>query len=178
MKFGYFFVFLLMGPLAIAQQSTIKGRITTNDGKPAEFVNVVLKGSNKGAVANENGYYEMTNVKPNDYTLQAGAVGLTTLSKKITLTEGQVAEENLELTANSQQLQEVLVTANPGKYVSDYPSISLRLRTPLIELPQNIQIITRQTLLDQQIFDMQEGVIRNVSGATRSEHWENVSGFP
>ncbi|WP_428661359.1 TonB-dependent siderophore receptor [Runella sp.] len=160
---------------AMAQNATIKGSITTNDGKAAEFVNIILKGANKGAVADTNGRYEITNIKPGSYTLQASFVGLATLSKKITLTAGQVVEENLELTSNSQQLQEVLVTANPGKYVSDYPSISLRLRTPLLELPQNIQVITRQILQDQQIFDMQEGVIRNVSGATRSEHWENYA---
>lgn len=168
-------VFVLISTFAWSQNATLKGRVTTTDGKAAEFVNVILKGTNKGVVADVEGNYELTNIKPGNYTLQASFVGLTPLSKKITLTAGQVLEENVELAANSQQLQEVFVTANPSKYVSDYPSISLRLKTPLLELPQNIQVVTAQTLKDQQIFDMSEGVTRNVSGAARSEHWETYA---
>jgi len=59
--------------------------------------------------------------------------------------------------------------------VADFPSVSLRLKTPLIEVPQNIQIVTQQILKDQQIFDMLEGVTRNVSGARRMEHWDNYA---
>lgn len=158
-----------------AQSGVIKGKITTSDGKPAEFVNVILKGMTKGTIADAEGNYQITNLKEGNYTVQATFVGLKTESKKVTITNGQTQNLDFVLEANANQLQEVLVTANPSKYVTDYPSISLRLKTPLLEIPQNIQVITRQTLQDQQIFDMQEGVIRNVSGATRSEHWENYA---
>lgn len=158
-----------------AQSGIVKGKITTSDGKPAEFVSVVLKGTTKGSVADVEGNYQIANLKEGNYTVQATFVGLKTESKKVTIVNGQTINLNFVLEANANQLQEVLVTANPSKYVTDYPSISLRLKTPLLEIPQNIQVITRQTLQDQQIFDMQEGVIRNVSGATRSEHWENYA---
>ncbi len=158
-----------------AQSGIIKGKVSTSDGKPAEFVNVILKGMTKGTVADAEGNYQIANLKEGNYTVQATFVGLKTESKKVTITNGQTLNLDFVLEANANQLQEVLVTANPSKYVTDYPSISLRLKTPLLEIPQNIQVITRQTLQDQQIFDMQEGVIRNVSGATRSEHWENYA---
>lgn len=161
--------------VVFAQSGIIKGKITTSDGKPAEFVNVILKGTTKGTVADVEGNYEIKNIKEGSYTIQATFVGLKTASKKVTIENGQTANLDFVLEANASQLQEVLVTANPSKYVTDYPSISLRLKTPLLEIPQNIQVITRQNLQDQQIFDMQEGVIRNVSGATRSEHWENYA---
>lgn len=161
--------------VVFAQSGIIKGKITTSDGKPAEFVNVILKGTTKGTVADVEGNYEIKNIKEGNYTIQATFVGLKTASKKVTIENGQTANLDFVLEANASQLQEVLVTANPSKYVTDYPSISLRLKTPLLEIPQNIQVITRQNLQDQQIFDMQEGVIRNVSGATRSEHWENYA---
>jgi len=79
------------------------------------------------------------------------------------------------LTETGQELKEVIVTANPSKYVADYPSISLRLKTPVLNIPQNIQIVTKQVLQDQQIFDILEGVTRNVSGARRMEHWDNYA---
>ena len=158
-----------------AQNGQIKGRVNTSDGKAGEFVNVLLKGTNKGASADAEGIYVIDQVKPGTYTIQASFIGLATQSQTVEVKEGQTAAVDFTLTTSSEDLKEVVVTANPSKYVTDYPSISLRLKTPLLEVPQNIQVITRQTLQDQQIFDMQEGVIRNVSGATRSEHWETYA---
>lgn len=158
-----------------AQTGQIKGRVSTSDGKAGEFVNVLLKGTNKGASADAEGTYVIDHVKAGTYTIQASFIGLATQSQTIEVKEGQTAAVDFNLTTSSEDLKEVVVTANPSKYVTDYPSISLRLKTPLLEVPQNIQVITRQTLQDQQIFDMQEGVIRNVSGATRSEHWETYA---
>ena len=158
-----------------AQTGQIKGRVSTSDGKAGEFVNVLLKGTNKGASADAEGTYVIDHVKAGTYTIQASFIGLATQSQTVEVKEGQTAAVDFNLTTSSEDLKEVVVTANPSKYVTDYPSISLRLKTPLLEVPQNIQVITRQTLQDQQIFDMQEGVIRNVSGATRSEHWETYA---
>ena len=158
-----------------AQTGQIKGRVSTSDGKAGEFVNVLLKGTNKGASADAEGTYVIDHVKAGTYTIQASFIGLATQSQTVEVKEGQTAAVDFTLTTSSEDLKEVVVTANPSKYVTDYPSISLRLKTPLLEVPQNIQVITRQTLQDQQIFDMQEGVIRNVSGATRSEHWETYA---
>lgn len=158
-----------------AQNSAIKGKVSTSDGKAAEFVNITLKGTTKGTTANIDGNYQLSNLKAGNYTVQASFVGLKAENKKVTVSANETITLDFTLEVNANQLQEVLVTANPSKYVTDYPSISLRLKTPLLEIPQNIQVITRQNLQDQQIFDMQEGVIRNVSGATRSEHWENYA---
>jgi iron complex outermembrane receptor protein len=173
-------LFMMMTVFAFqlaAQQpaGAVSGKVTTADGKPAEFVTVLLKGTSKGAVTDSNGNYQVTNVKAGTYILEASIVGLKPQTKKLTIKESESIAADFTLEENISQLQTVLVTANPGKYVTDYPSISLRLKTPLLEIPQNIQVITRQTLLDQQIFDMREGVIRNVSGATVSEHWETYA---
>lgn len=166
---------LLLVFCASAQNGTLKGIIKTADGNPAEAVSIVLKGTGKGALSDREGTYTISNIKPGTYMLEASMTGLQTQSKQIEIKQGQTIDIDFTLEENSQQLQTVLVTANPSKYVTDYPSISLRLKTPLLELPQNIQVITRQTLVDQQIFDMRENVIRNVSGATASEHWENYT---
>ncbi|MBB6003535.1 carboxypeptidase-like regulatory domain-containing protein [Arcicella rosea] len=62
---------------SFAQKTAIiKGKVFTSDGKAAEFVNVSLKGTNKGVVADENGYYEIKEIKPGKYTVQASFVGL------------------------------------------------------------------------------------------------------
>lgn len=160
---------------ASAQNGTIKGIIKTADGSPAESVAILVKGTGKGALSDKDGTYQITFIKPGNYTVEASLTGLKTQFQKVDITEDQTVTLDFTLEEDSKQLQTILVTANPSKYVTDYPSISLRVKTPLIELPQNIQVITRQNLVDQQVFDMREGVIRNVSGATASEHWETYT---
>lgn len=76
---------------------------------------------------------------------------------------------------NSKAIDEVVIT---GKYYQKYKlneiSGSLRLQTPIIELPQNVQSISSLILADQISLNMSEGVVRNVSGARKVEHWDNV----
>ncbi len=158
-----------------AQTGNITGKVTTADGNPAEFVNIILTGQNKGATVNTKGTYEIAGVKPGTYTLRASLVGLTGQSKQVTVESGKTTKVDFALEENNEQLKEVVVIANPSKYVTDYPSVTLRLKTPLIEVPQNIQVVTKQAIQDQQIFDMLEGITRNVSGATRVEHWDNYA---
>ncbi len=73
---------------AMAQSARLTGHITTSDGKSGAFVNVILEGTTKGATADENGYYEIGNLKVGTYTLSATFVGLETQSQKVKITEG------------------------------------------------------------------------------------------
>ncbi|MCT2563631.1 TonB-dependent siderophore receptor [Chryseobacterium herbae] len=78
-------------------------------------------------------------------------------------------------TIKSNDIEEVVVN---GRYYQKYKlnevSGSLRLQTPIIELPQNVQSISGQVLNDQITLNMSEGIVRNVSGARKVEHWDNV----
>ncbi len=168
-------IFNLVSGTILAQTGSVSGKINTSDGQPAEFVSVYLKGTTKGTSTDAEGKFQLSNIKEGQYTLLASSIGLKTMSQEIEVKSGQSIEVSFELEVNGQELKEIVVTANPSLYVTDYPSISLRLKSPLIETPQNIQVISSQVIKDQQIFDMQEGVIRNVSGATRSEHWETYA---
>lgn len=168
-------VLLTCSWVSIAQTAVLKGQVKTQEGKPAEFVNVILRGTNKGVITNDAGNFEIQGINTGNYIVQASFVGLEAVQQKVSLSSGQTLEITLTLPESAKELQEVIVNSNPSKYVTDYPSISLRLKTPLLELPQNIQVITKQLLQDQQIFDMLEGVTRNVSGVTRLEHWDNYA---
>ncbi|SDL48035.1 iron complex outermembrane recepter protein [Catalinimonas alkaloidigena] len=160
---------------ASAQTGRITGTVVTNDHQPAEFVNVYLKGTTQGASTDAEGTFELQDIQAGSYTLVASSVGLKSVSQPVEVRANQTTTVSFTLEVDGKELEEIVVRANPSLYVTDYPSISLRLKTPLLETPQNIQVISNQVLKDQQIFDMQEGVIRNVSGATRSEHWETYA---
>ncbi|MBV7530916.1 TonB-dependent siderophore receptor [Chitinophaga sp. sic0106] len=73
-------------------------------------------------------------------------------------------------------LNELTVTS---KYYKKYNlskiSSDLRLQSPLIETPQNIQIISAEVLKDQVVYNLIESVTRNVSGTMREELHNAVS---
>ncbi|KGB66358.1 TonB-dependent siderophore receptor [Ornithobacterium rhinotracheale] len=75
-----------------------------------------------------------------------------------------------------QKLKEVIVTGKYYKknYTAKESSKSLRVETPILNQPQNVQIITHGALADQQILGIGDGLIRNVSGATKLEHWGDL----
>lgn len=159
---------------AIGQQGNgkINGKISLSDNTPAESVAIALKDTKYSTNANHNGQYEIKNIKPGNYTLVINGIGIKSISENITIRNNQTLLKNFKLTESKEELNEVIVKRN--KYKQDKPSLSLRLNTPILEIPQNVQIISSQTLKDQQITSMSDGVIRNVSGAVRLEHWGDL----
>ncbi|MEP6929610.1 MAG: TonB-dependent receptor, partial [Flavobacterium sp.] len=168
------FSLLFLSALQMMAQETgkIVGKVTLSGNTPAENISVSLKGTKYTAVTNESGHYEIKNVKPASYTISIRAIGIHSVEDNIVVTAKQIATKNFSLSENQEDLDEVVITKN--KYKQDKPSLSLRLQTPVLEIPQNIQIVSSQTLKDQQIISMSDGVIRNVSGAVRVEHWGDM----
>lgn len=162
---------------ATAQQSagSIKGKVKTADNKPAEGVSILLKNTPKNAVADNDGAYEIRNVQPGNYTLVISLVGHADAEKEVTVENGKVTAVDVQLALSDRDLNEVVVVANKNSFKTNRTSNSLRLLSPILEIPQNIQVVTAKTISNQQIFDMLEGVTRNVSGATRIEHWDNYA---
>ncbi len=167
-------LFLIHISASAQQHASIKGKITTVDGQPAAYVSIGLKDKNQGTTTNDKGEYSLQRVKPGTYILTASAVGINTQEKNITVATGQTLEINFVLTENSQVLDVITVAGITNRYKVSLPSASLRLNEPLLEAPQNIQTVSNQTIKDQQIISMSDGLIRNVSGAARLEHWGDM----
>lgn len=165
---------VLLSCSALAQTGSVKGKIITSDGKAADFISVIIHGTTIGATTDANGIYKINKIKPGTYTLKVSAVGLSTQEKPLLITAGQSTTIDFTLQENSGKLQEVIINEGKHRYKTDKVSSSLRLNEPLLEIPQNIQIVTSATLKDQQITSMSDGVIRNVSGLVRLEHWGDL----
>lgn len=160
---------------AFAQQNgTIKGRITTSDGQPAVYVSIGLKDKNQHTTSDDNGNYTINRVKAGTYILRVSAVGINPQEKSITVNANETLKVDFVLTENNQALQEVTIAGKKNQYKVSLPSASLRLNEPLLEAPQNIQVVSEQLIKDQQIISMSDGLIRNVSGAVRLEHWGDM----
>jgi iron complex outermembrane receptor protein len=166
---------LLSGSVLWAQTTgSVSGTVKTSDGSPAEFVNVMLEGTSKGTVADSRGRFKIGNLAPGSYNLVVSFIGLETQQQMVEITAGQNKEVSFSLKENSSELQEVVISGTRDSYKADRTSSSLRLSSSLLETPQNIQVVTGEVLKDQQIISMSDGLIRNVSGVTRAEHWGDM----
>lgn len=152
----------------------IKGKVTTADGKPAEMVNIILKNTKKSMLSLDDGSFAMRNIQPGNYELEIFLLGYENVIQQVTVEANKTTTVALQLKVSDKELKEVIVTTARNSYNASKLSPTLRLQTPLIEVPQNIQLISNKVLTDQQIISMSDGVIRNVSGAMRLEHWGDM----
>lgn len=166
---------VLINAQAQTETGNIKGKVVDSEGLAVQAATVNVKGYALGASTDENGVYELINIPAGQVTLVISNVGHESFEKVVTV------EANTTVDAGSSSMKDLAmdhheVTVEGRKsYKVDDVSPTLRLQTPILEVPQNIQVITNQVLVDQQIFDMADGVTRNVSGARRQEHWENYA---
>jgi len=151
---------------------TVRGRITTSDGSIAPYVSVILKGTSFGAISNEDGEYQIRKVPAGEYTIVVSAVGLYPKEKQVTVTGKSAVIADFSLNENLSELDMVQIDGHQKKFKVDKVSPSLRLQSPILEVPQSIKVVTSQLIADQQVFDIVDGVTRNVSGTTRTGHWD------
>ncbi|WP_207436063.1 TonB-dependent receptor [Sabulibacter ruber] len=117
MRNGYFTVLFLCicTSLVWAQTSrgTLTGTVLTQDGKPAAYAVVVLKGTGYGYGTREDGHFTLE-APAGDYTLQVQGLGLGRLERAVEVKPGQTVElKEVILRGNGIQLNDVVVT---GQY--------------------------------------------------------------
>ena len=111
-------LFVLIGGLITAQSSTIKGQLNDDQGLAVEFANIVLYNSadstiNKVEVTDDNGNFNIAGIADGDYYLTASFVGLSEITKSISLQVGQNLDLGvLVLYPSSVELAEATVTAS------------------------------------------------------------------
>lgn len=169
MKYFYPIILLLLTTSVFAQKGSLKGTIKTSDDQPAPYVNVVLKGTNKGVITDVNGNFELRNYEAGKYILKVSFVGLESKELPVDIVGGQTTTLSpIVLDETSQRLDEVVVMGNKdNQYVEVKGSESLRIGADLIEVPQNITVTTKQTIRDLGVLNKSE-ISRTVSGIVRS----------
>ena len=82
-------------------QGTVKGKLITDDGKPAAFVTVFLKDTRLKVLSNEEGNYVFNNIADGNYTVMASFVGLQTQSFPVSLANGETKIIDFKLKENA-----------------------------------------------------------------------------
>ncbi|MES1224620.1 MAG: carboxypeptidase-like regulatory domain-containing protein, partial [Bacteroidota bacterium] len=152
-----FFIFLsILSIKAYSQQhiGTIKGTIKTADGSPAEFINVVLKGTNKGTTTNSNGEFEIKHATPGTHSLVISFIGLEPQELAVEVKAGEVTSvPEVTLNEDASHLTEVVVTGmRERSYQNESSNIGSKSTTPLKDIPQAISYVTKELVQDRQSF--------------------------
>jgi len=153
-----------------AKRGTIEGVVLTSDGAAASGVSVSVENTNYNTVADETGEFEFK-MLPGTYRVVANYVGYAPVSQEVTVEEKKTVHVTLRLSLTQSELKDVIVYSKRNSYKINHSSPTLRLDEPLLEVPQNIQEVSSVALADQGVTSFGDGAIRNVSGATKLEHW-------
>ncbi len=160
----------------VVAQQTIKGIVTTVDGKAAEHVSIVLKEINKGTITLEDGSYRIGNVPVGEYTMIVSFTGLQTIEKKIQVTENEVLTSNFILKENAKELNEIVIAYFRG--VNDKATVFGKSAIKPMDLPQAIATVSEVVMKDQQAQRLSD-VVKNVNGVylstTRASTQESFS---
>lgn len=89
-------------------KTMISGKILSTEKEVVDFATVYLKGTGYGGITNHEGIYHVS-APAGDYTLVVSAVGYKTVEKAVTLLRGQRVKQNITITPETQQLDEVTV---------------------------------------------------------------------
>jgi len=118
---------LLLPGLAWAQQGgTIQGTVTeAESGEPLPGANVVVEGQNRGAAAQSDGQFRITNVPSGEQTLVVSFVGFQRTERTVNVQAGGTTRVRFQLQPDLTGLDEVVVTGLAQEQTRAEASVSV-----------------------------------------------------
>lgn len=152
-------------------QSIIEGRVVNEKNIPIEDVNVLVKNTMKGDFTSPNGFFRLVNIEEGSIVLTLSKVGYEEKNINVVIKPNKTTQLGvITLIVDDTKLDEVVVQGKINSYLQKRTSSALRLKSKLVELPQNIQIVDKQLMNDQISFNLFDGISRNTSGTRRVMH--------
>ncbi len=111
----------------LSQNSLVKGKVTNSlNNESIPFAKIVAIDQQKGALSDENGFYEITGLNPGVYSFKASVAGFEEfVINEIAVTNARSIELNFELNAIVLEQKEVVIKASPFQRKSESP-VSLK----------------------------------------------------
>jgi len=167
-------LFISIASFAQTNTGNLSGKIIDNNDEPMEAVTISLLGTKLNSLTNSEGLFSINTIPAGSYTIILSYVGKNTQKENVLIETGKTTSLNLALNTASSQLSEVMVRATTNrKYIRTTSEFASRQNIPLRDLPQSVQPIPRQLILDQQAYRMNE-LFKNVAGATEQSDWNYV----
>ncbi|MEQ9262708.1 MAG: TonB-dependent receptor [Owenweeksia sp.] len=95
-----------------AQTGKVRGFVyDKTDDQPIPFANAVIDGTTLGAVANDDGYFVISNIAPGKYILKVTFLGYTASTQEVEVKAERITTTKVYLEQSSEILQDVEVSA-------------------------------------------------------------------
>ncbi|MFY9242993.1 MAG: TonB-dependent receptor [Polaribacter sp.] len=103
-------IFILLFLIAISfNGQNVTGKITSVNNEPIAFVNIYIKNSKIGTISDENGFYKLSNINKETFTIIASSIGYKTKSSKIDLRNRENIIQNFVL-SDDESLNEIVIS--------------------------------------------------------------------
>ncbi|MCX7548787.1 TonB-dependent receptor [Xanthomarina sp. F1114] len=115
--FTYFFLTVFLPFSSFSQDITISGVVKDADKNPIYFANAVLLSASdstavKGTSTDGDGYFELNNIKENQYLLKISFIGYKEVIKPVEVSLADIKLDDIILSENSEALDEVSIIVN------------------------------------------------------------------
>jgi iron complex outermembrane receptor protein len=162
-------VLLLNLVTAFAQvNSTISGVVSDPNGAVISGAQVsatnLQSKETRRAETNSEGRYELSGLMPGFYRIEVSAKGFTAATKEVSLTSGDGSTADFRLTVSTVSES---VTTTGQTYEVTVAATGTKTDTPILDIPQSIQVIPEQVIEDQKPLTL-SGILRNVSGFSQT----------
>jgi hypothetical protein len=125
---------MVLSSAIAADFGVIKGRIVDKKtAEPLSLVNVILKGSTRGAATDEDGRYLVPKVPTGRYRVMASMIGYKTVSKMVVVSANEVSIVNFELHQTAILMGDIIVTATKTENI-------------LGDIPMSADVITKEEI--------------------------------
>jgi iron complex outermembrane receptor protein len=158
------------------KDGTIKGKVTTSDGQPAEHATVRIKGKTAARV-DKNGFFTFSGLEAGTYILSVTFTGQEPQERTVTLQAGETAVADFSLSASMQALNEILIVGDKYTITSRKQSDNVaRLPLKNLENPQVYNVVDKELIREQMAVTLEES-FRNVPGAAPSKTAAGIPAF-
>lgn len=107
---------LFAAPMAAQQTGTVTGQVTdATNGAPLAGVQMVVEGTNVGALTNQEGRYLITRVPLGAQSIRAVILGYSQASQAVNVTAGQPVVADFQLETTAVNLEAIVVNAATGR---------------------------------------------------------------
>lgn len=120
LKISLLLLFVFSISVYAQDKGMISGRILSTEKETVDFATVYLKGTSYGGITNREGIYHL-DAPAGNYTLVVSAVGYKTVEKPVKLIAGDRIKQNLTITPETQQLDEVTIVSTGVSRVKRSP---------------------------------------------------------
>lgn len=131
---SFFLCIFLSNYTILAQNSpktvgVVRGSVFSEN-EPVMFVNVVIKGTTLGTTTDSLGKFIIRNIPQGNYTLEISGLGYKTQKTTVKVLENKPINLKIELQADQNQLQEVVVTGTMKEVILSESPVPIQTFTP------------------------------------------------